>query len=185
MSIYLRNLLRYVLMVLIQVLLLNKIALRWWSSPGSLPPYTPFIYPLFILLLPLSTPVWFMLVAGFTMGITIDAFMDTGGMHAAACVLMAFLRTNVLTALLPKRLSEYQNMSPNIKSMGWTPFLTYAAILLAVHHVAFYILEIWGFASMGYMLLKIAMSLATSLLFVILYSLFFSSSISTVYYDNK
>ncbi len=185
MSIYLRNVLRFILLVLIQVLLLNKIPLRWWTTPGGLPPYIPYIYPLFILLLPLSTPVPFLLIISFTMGITIDTFMDTGGIHAAACVLMAFLRTNVLTLLLPKRLSEYQNMSPNIKSMGWTPFLTYAAILLALHHVVFYVIEIWSFHSIGYMLLKIIVSLLTSLLFVTLYSLFFSSSISTVYYDNK
>ena len=184
MSIYLRNVLRFILLVLIQVLLLNKIPLRWWSNPGGLPPYTPYIYPLFILLLPLSTPVPFLLIASFTMGITIDAFMDTGGIHAAACVLMAFLRTNVLAALLPKRLSEYQNMSPNIKSMGWTPFMTYAAILLALHHVVFYVIEIWSLHSFGYLLMKIIVSLLTSLLFVALYSLFFSSSINTVYYDK-
>src|SRR6218665_3537297 len=112
MSIYLRNVIRFILLVLIQVLLLNKIPLRWWASPGAIPPYTPFIYPLFILLLPLSTPVWFMLLSGFALGITVDTFMDTGGMHAAACVLMAFMRTRVLTTLLPKRLSEYQNTAP-------------------------------------------------------------------------
>ncbi|RYZ48890.1 MAG: rod shape-determining protein MreD [Sphingobacteriales bacterium] len=184
MSIYLRNVFRFILLVLIQVLLLNKIPLRWWSTPGGIPPYTPYIYPLFILVLPLSTPVWFLLISSFAMGATIDTFMDTGGIHAAACVLMAFLRTNVLTALLPKRLSEYPNMSPNVKSLGWTPFLTYSAILLAIHHVLFYIIEIWGFQSIGYLLLKIIISLLTSLIFVTIYSLFFSSSLNTVYYEK-
>ncbi len=184
MSIYLRNVLRFILLVLIQVLLLNKIPLRWWSNPGGLPPYTPYIYPLFILLLPLSTPVWFLLISSFLMGITMDSFMDTGGIHAAACVLMAFMRTYVLNTMLPKRLSEYQNMSPGTKSMGWTPFMTYAAILLAIHLVAFYIIEIWSFQSIGYMLVKIILSLITSLVFVALYSLLFSTSIGTVYYDK-
>lgn len=183
MSIYLRNVIRFILLVLIQVLLLNKIPLRWWSQPGGIPPYIPFIYPLFILLLPLSTPVWFMLLSSFAMGITIDTFMDTGGIHAAACVFMAFMRSRILSALLPKRLSEYQNMSPNIKSMGWTPFLTYSAVLLMLHHTVFYVIEIWSFQSIPYLLLKIVISLATSMVFIALYSLLFSSSISTVYYD--
>src|SRR6478609_515542 len=104
MSIYLRNAFRFILLVLIQVLLLNKIFLIWWTAPGGIPPYVPYIYPLFILLLPFATPVWFLLIAGFAMGVTVDMFMDTGGMHAAACVLMAFLRTIVLESLLPKRL---------------------------------------------------------------------------------
>ena len=185
MSIYLRNIFRFVLLVLIQVLLLNKIPLRWWANPSGFPPYTPFIYPLFILILPLSTPVWFLLMASFTMGVTIDSFMDTGGIHAAACVLMAFFRTNVLVALLPKRLSEYPNTSPNIKSMGWTPFLTYSAVLLLLHHLVFYIIEIWSFSSIGYLLIKVAATLITSMLFVVLYSLLFSSSINATYYDNK
>lgn len=184
MSIYLRNVIRFILLVLIQVLLLNKIPLRWWASPGAIPPYTPFIYPLFILLLPLSTPVWFMLLSGFALGITVDTFMDTGGMHAAACVLMAFMRTRVLTTLLPKRLSEYQNTAPNIKSMGWTPFLTYSAVLLALHHTFYYIIEVWNFQSIGYLIIKILVSLITSMIFVALYSLLFSSSINTAYYDK-
>lgn len=184
MSIYLRNIIRFIFLVLIQVLLLNKIPLRWWTAPGSLPPYTPFIYPLFLLLLPLSTPVWVMLLSGFALGITVDTFMDTGGMHAATCVLVAFLRTRILTTLLPKRLSEYQNTAPNIKSMGWTPFLTYSVVLLAIHHIVYYITEIWNFQSVGYLLLKVLVSLITSMLFVILYSLLFSSSINTTYYDK-
>ncbi len=183
MSIYLRNIIRFVLLVLIQVLLLNKLPLLGWSQPGGIPPYIPFIYPLFILLLPLSTPVWFMLVSGFVLGATVDAFQNTGGIHAAACVLMAFSRGRVLSALLSKR-QEYQNMSPNIKSMGWAPFLTYSAILLALHHTTFYIIEIWSFQSIAYLLLKIVISLLTSMVFVILYSLLFSTSINTVYFDN-
>ena len=184
MSIYLRNIIRFILLVLIQVLLLNDIPLQWWSSPGGIPPYTPFIYPLFILLIPLSTHTSFLLLLAFLTGITIDSFMDTGGIHAASCVLMAFVRRRVLATLLPKRLSEYQNIAPNIKSMGWTPFLTYAGVLLAIHHTTYYIIEIWGFQSVGYLLLKIAISLLTSMVFVALYSLLFSSSINTAYYDK-
>src|SRR5690606_14135991 len=122
--------------------------------------------------------VWFMLTAGFIMGITMDAFMDTGGIHAVACVLLAYLRTNVLTALMPKRLSEYANITPSVKSMGWTPFLTYASVMLLIHHVTYFVIEIWNFQSVGYLLLKILATLITSILFVALYALLFSSSIA-------
>ncbi len=183
MSIYLRNVLRFVFLVLIQVLILNKIPLRWWANPSGFPPYTPFIYPLFLLLLPISTPGSLLLIAGFVMGITIDSFMDTGGIHAFACVLMAFARTRILTMLMPKRLSEYAQAAPNVKSMGRTPFFTYAAILLFIHHFVYYILEIWGMHQVGYLLIKVGASLVTSILFVILYSLIFSSSINKIYYD--
>lgn len=178
MSIYLRNFIRFIILILIQVLLLNKLPLRWWS-----PPYTPYIYPLFILLLPISTPVWFVLLSGFFLGITMDSFMDTGGIHAMACVLMAFARVKVLSILLPKRLTEYKNSAPNIKTMGWSPFLTYASVLLLLHFSIFYLIEIWSFQSMGYLLLKILASLITSMVFVVLYALLFSKSINTNYYE--
>ncbi|MFT4062824.1 MAG: rod shape-determining protein MreD [Edaphocola sp.] len=185
MSIYLRNIIRFVLLVLIQVLLLKQIPLSWWTAPGGIPPYVPYIYPLFLLALPFGASVPFLMIAGFVMGLTIDMYMDTGGIHAAACVLMAFVRTNILAALLPRRLAEYQNTSPGIRSMGWAPFMTYAAILLAIHHIAFFTLEIWSMVSFGYLLVKILVSLVTSSLFVFLYALFFSNSIGTVYYDNN
>lgn len=184
MSIYLRNIFRFILLVLIQVLLLNELPLGWWTAPGGLPPYVPFIYPLFLLLLPLSTPVWLLLTSAFFLGITMDAFMNTGGMHAAACVLMAFSRTKLLGLLLPKRLSEYQSITPNIRTMGWTPFLTYSALLLCIHHLAYYGLEIWGLQNIGYLLIKTLLSLVTSLVFVVLYSLLFSSSINTTYFEK-
>lgn len=184
MSIYLRNALRFIMLILIQVLILNTISLRWWSNPGGIPPYVPFVYPLFILILPLSTPTWFVLVSSFFLGLSIDTFSDTGGMHAAACVLMGFARTSVLSLLLPKRLSEYQNMTPNAQSMGWTPFLTYASILLAIHHVFFFLLEVWSLSSILYLLLKVVLTLVTSIIFTLLYTFLFSKSISTTYYDK-
>lgn len=178
MSIQLKNFLRFWLLVLIQVLLLNKITLRWWSEPGGFPVFIPYIYPLFILLLPFETPVWLLMILGGAVGLTVDTFMDTGGMHAFAAILIAYLRTNVLTALLPKNLVEYVNQSPNVKNMGWIPFLTYAAFLMVLHHFAFFVLEHWSFANMGYLLLKVLASAVTSMLFVVAYLLLFTRAVN-------
>lgn len=176
MSIYLRNILRFFILILIQVLFLNNIHLYWWNGATGIPPYIPFIYPLILLLLPLSTPTWLMLILGFTTGLTIDVFMNTGGMHAAVCVMVAALRTGILNALLPNRLSDYPNLSPGYKNMGWIPFLTYAAAVLLIHHIAYYSLEVWSFKNFGHMLLKTFASFLTSIIFVLLYALLFGSS---------
>lgn len=183
MSIYLRNIVRFLILILIQVLVLNYIPLIWPSTNVGVPPFSPFLYPLFLLLLPISTPVWFLLISGFFLGITMDTFMDTGGIHAMACVLLAFSRTKVLATLLPKRLSEYKGSAPNIKTMGWSPFLTYTGILLLIHNLLYYIIEIWSFQSIGYLLLKITASFVISMVFVILYALLFSRSINTNYFE--
>ncbi len=178
MSIYLRNFLRFCIIVFIQVLILNKITLRWWSQPSGFPVFIPYLYPLFILLLPFETPVWLLLGLGFTLGLTMDTFANTAGMHACATVLIAYLRTNVLNALLPKHLSEYPNQSPGVKNMGWMPFLVYAGFLILLHHAVFFTIELWSFSNVGYLLLKILASSVTSLLFVIAYLLLFTKQTS-------
>jgi len=178
MSIYLKNFLRFCIIILIQVLILNKITLRWWAQPSGFPVFIPYIYPLFILLLPFETSVVVLMLCGFVLGLTMDTFMNTAGIHASATVLIAYLRTNVLNALLPKNLVEYPNQSPGVKNMGWVPFLVYSAFLIVIHHAVFFSIELWSFSNIGYLLLKILASSATSLLFIIAYLLLFTKQTS-------
>lgn len=165
---------KFCIFILIQTQILDKIGLRWWTQPSGFPVFVPFIYPLFILLLPLETPVWLLLLIGFGTGITMDVFNNTAGMHAFACVLMAYLRTNVLNALLPKHLSEYGNQTPGIKNMGWMPFLTYSSFLIFIHHCVFFIIEMWNLDNVGYLALKILASVVTSMLLIVCYLLLFT-----------
>lgn len=167
--------LKFCIIIFIQTQILDRIALRWWTQPSGFPVFVPYIYPLFILLLPLEMPVWLLLLIGFGTGLTMDIFDNTAGMHAFACVLIAYLRTNVLNALLPKHLSEYGSQCPGIKNMGWVPFLTYSSFLILIHHTAFFILEMWSFNNIGYLTLKIFASSVTSMLLIISYLLLFST----------
>lgn len=174
MSIYLRNIIRFALLILIQVLLLNRIPLNWWA-----PPYISFVYPLFILLLPISTPTTFLMVFAFFTGLTMDAFMNTGGIHAMACVAMAFSRRQVLEFLLPQRLSEYQTATPGPKIMSWGSFLAYSAILMLIHNLIYTIVEVWALQSLWYFLIKTGITFLTSMIFVVVYLLLFTKSINS------
>ena len=170
---YLKNIFRFFIIVILQVFILNKVTLHWFSEPaGAL--FIPFVYPLFILLLPFETPVWVLLLLGFLLGATIDTFMTTAGMHACATVFIAYLRTNVLNALMPRNLSEYINQQPSVKNMGWMPFLVYSGFLILLHHLVYFMLESWSFAGFGSLLLKIVASFITSMLFIIVYILLFT-----------
>ncbi len=173
MNVYLKNIFRFCILLMLQVIVLNKITLHWFTSPsGAL--FNPLIYPLFILLLPFETPVWVLLILGFLMGLAVDSFMNTAGMHAAALILLAYLRTNVLNALLPRNPTEYVNMEPSVKNMGWSPFLVFCGFLLLLHHIVFFSLESWGFNSIGALMLKIATSFITSMVFILIYVLLFT-----------
>ena len=177
MSIQLRNFLRFWLIIAVQVLL-NKITLRWWSEPAGFPVFIPLLYPLFILLLPFETPVWMLLIIGMITGLTMDSLMNTGGMHAAACILIAYLRTNALEALLPRALDEYPGQGPSVKNLGWVPFLTYAGFLILIHHAVYFSIELWSLSNVLLLLLKISASAVTSMLFVVGYLLLFTKQVS-------
>src|SRR5690606_11663236 len=181
MSIYLRNFLRFIILIGIQVLLLNKIHLRWWASPPGFPSFVPYIYPLFILILPIATPVWFVLISGFVLGLSVDMFMNTPGVHGAATVFMAFCRILVLKTILPRKLYEYRGAAPSAQTMGWVPYLTYAAILLLLHHIVYFLLEMWNLSAPLHFIMKLFATLLTSIIFVALYSLLFSKSLHTQY----
>lgn len=174
MSIYVKNILRFFLILGIQVFLLNTINLRWWGSEtGGAPPFIPFLYPIILLLLPVNTPTLIMLILSFFTGLTMDAFMNTGGMHAAACLIMGYARMSVLSSIIPNKIEEYRQSTPSARFMGFNSFILYAGILLLIHHIFFFILEVWSFRNLGYMLLKILVTFITSMIFVFIYGLLF------------
>jgi len=91
MYIVARNIFRFIVVILFQVLIMDNVMIN-----GYMIPYT---YILFILLMPFETPRWIQLLAGFTLGLTMDLFTGTPGMHTAATVLIAFVRPYLLDLL--------------------------------------------------------------------------------------
>lgn len=174
MTVLIKNIIRFCVILLIQVLILNKITLQWWAQPGGFPIFIPYLYPLFILLLPFETPVALLLIGGFLCGLSVDAFMNTSGLHAFAMVLIAYFRINVLNALLPKNLSEYAGQTPSVKNMGWLPFVVYVSFLVELHHATFFTMELWSMSNIGYLLMKIFASSATTVLLILAYVLLFT-----------
>ncbi|MDP4267135.1 MAG: rod shape-determining protein MreD, partial [Bacteroidota bacterium] len=93
-NIVFKNISRFVLLIFIQILILNNIELSGFINP--------YIYVLFIILLPFDIPRWSLLVIGFITGITVDMFSNTLGMHTTATVFMAFCRPFILNMLINK-----------------------------------------------------------------------------------
>lgn len=116
-----------------------------------------FFYLGFLLFLPIATPIVLMLVLSFVLGFSMDLFYDTGGVHAAAAVLLGYLRPWVLRLLTPRDGYEAQD-SVNIHQMGWQWFGLYLGLLVTIHHFVFFFLELGSFSAIGLTLLKILVS---------------------------
>jgi hypothetical protein len=146
-----------VLLVLLQVLIVQNIRL---SSYIILLPYV-----LFILMLPFETPKMGVLFLSFLIGLTIDMFYDTAGMHAAACTFIGYLRFFVLKILAPRDGYE-QGLVPSVDSMGSVWFITYSLIIIFIHHLLFFYLEIFRFDEFFRTLLRIILSTIGTFCFV-------------------
>lgn len=154
-----RNIIRFIFLVLLQVLILNNINLGGYINP--------YLYVMFILMLPFETPKWLLLVSAFLLGLFVDMFSDTAGLHAAACVFMAFCRPYVLNVASSKQ--EYEpGIQPIIRDLGFGWFFSYSLILVSIHHVVLFYLEIFGFGEFFHTLLRALLSIIFTMVLLIL-----------------
>lgn len=154
-----RNIARFVILVLVQVLVLNNIQLN-----GYLVPYA---YVLFILLMPFETPRWALLLSAFVLGISVDIFTQTPGIHAAACVLMAYMRPWALELGAPRDGYE-PGTYPRVFYYGFQWFLRYTVILVLAHHLVLFYLEVFRFAEFFSTLLRVILSSLFSIVVIML-----------------
>ena len=155
--IFLKNIGRFVFLILFQVLILNNIQFSGYINP--------YFYIYFILLLPFETPRWLLLLSAFLLGISLDAFTNTFGLNAAACVLMAFVRPFVISAISTG--TEFMTgHSPSLKNQGVKWFAYYSIILVLVHHFALFYLEIFRFTEFFQTLLRVLLSSIFTLLII-------------------
>jgi rod shape-determining protein MreD len=133
-------------------------------------------YVLFILLLPFETPKLVLLAISFITGLTIDMFYDSAGMHAAACTLIGFVRYYLLKLIAPRDGYE-QGLEPTVEDMGAAWFITYAGVLIFIHHLFFFYLEVFRWNEFFKTLLRVILSSVGTFTFVyIIQFLFYRSS---------
>jgi rod shape-determining protein MreD len=152
----------FVLLVL-QLLLFNNIQFSGYVNP--------YVYVLFFLLLPFSISRALMLILGLTMGLAIDLFMGTPGVHTAATVLIAFIRPGVLELIAPHEGYE-TNTLPRISYMGLEWFIKYTLIIVVIHHLVLFYIEIFSFSHFFHTLLKVILSSVFSCAFIVLSQFF-------------
>ena len=119
------------MLVALQVFFLNNIQVSGYVNP--------YVYLLFILLLPPKLPKIMVLVLGFIMGLTMDVFSDSYGIHTAATVLIAYIRPSILSLVSIKGGEDLEEIS--IKQLKFGRFFTYSSILCLIHHFTLFYLE--------------------------------------------
>lgn len=144
-----RNIIRFIILVLLQIFIFNNIELNIYMSIQ--------FYVLFIIILPFETRKWILLTSSFFLGLCIDIFSENIGMHTISCVFIAFLRPYTLRIFAPRE-GYSQSTRPTISYYGFSWFLKYCFILVLAHHFVLFYVEVFRFSHFFHTLLRVFMS---------------------------
>lgn len=157
------NILRWMILLCVQIFLLKNMGFYDLS--------TPFIYVLFLLLLPFKTPNLLLYLIAFGTGLTLDSFYDTMGVHATACVALAFVRISFINVSLNK--DTLDEPEPSLKYMGLQWFSFYAFICIVTHHIVLFFLESFRITEIGYTLVRAGLSVVFTFVLILLVEFIF------------
>jgi rod shape-determining protein MreD len=158
------NLLRFIVLVALQVFLLKNMVIYGLN--------VPYLYILFIILLPFETPNWLLFTLSFLLGISIDLFSDTLGLHATACIIMAFFRTVIIRVTVQE--DSFDNEpEPTLGIMGFRWFFFYALILTLIHHFFLLNFEVFSFSEIPSTLSRVFISSLFTLILIFITELIF------------
>ncbi|MGI8952555.1 MAG: rod shape-determining protein MreD [Chitinophagaceae bacterium] len=166
MSSFVKNIIRFALFILVQAYILDKV-------PPLHQFIKPYLYFLFILWLPFNMPRFGLLLIAFIFGLTIDYFSGTPGLHAAPCVLIAYVRPFILNILLPQEKTEFSYAEPSIKSLGLAPYSVYVLLLSFIHNALLVFIEWMQFGNFIFFIGKVAATTGISVLLIFITEMLF------------
>lgn len=154
-----RNIIRFVILLVVQVLVFDNIRFGNYIHP--------YVYVLFVMLLPFDVPKWRLILDGFLIGMAVDVFNGTPGLNASATVFMSFLRPYII-GITTRKSDIEEKTAPTITEMGLQWFAVYGLLLLIAHNFTLFLLEAFSFKLIGMVLLEMLLSVPISLLLIIL-----------------
>ncbi|MDR0230439.1 MAG: rod shape-determining protein MreD [Flavobacteriaceae bacterium] len=162
-SIVLSNITRFVALLAAQILIFNNINLFSFI--------TPYPYILFVILYPSEANKPLFYLSSFFLGLTIDMFENSGAIHAAACLILAFCRPSLLKFSFGISY-HYHNLNINKKVtyelFKSTESFSYLILCIVTQHVVLFSLEIFRFNFFLDILLRTVLTTVATILTSIL-----------------
>ena len=164
-SSYFINIVRFVLLVLVQVLVFNQLNFFGFINP--------MVYILFLYWYPVKENKTSFILTAFFLGLAIDFFSDTMAMHTAATITIAYLRPAVMRFVFGVNY-EFQSFKlGNTTKIQQATFLT---LLILAHHLIYFSLEIFSLANVLLILKKVLFTSLGSLVMGLLLGSLFDTS---------
>ncbi len=155
-----RNIGRFLLLMLLQVLILNNVYLGGYINP--------YLYILFIAMLPTDTGKIPMIIISFCTGLCIDVSTNMLGFHTFACTLIGFMRPIWFDKIIIRDNNEAIS-TPSVYSGSYQMFALYLFLILFVFHLTFYLLLIFSFRDFFTILISALLSTVLTWILAIIY----------------
>lgn len=161
---------RYILSAILLVLFQGLVCKHIFLGTGSDTWLDVVIYPLAILILPVNTPAALVVSLSFFVGIGVDFFYDSPGVHTAALVLMGFLRAIFLEVLAPRTGYAVDDTPLRIRPTDYW-YYSYAGILLLIHIFVYYLVLYFSLTFLLTILLKTILTFLLSMLLISIHAI--------------
>lgn len=157
------NTVRFVLLVLTQVLIFNNLHFMGYINP--------MVYVIFFYWYPIKANRAFFMITSFLLGFMIDIFSDTLALHSLASLTVAYARPVVMRFCFGVNY-EFQNFT--FKNTTKVQRVTFMALLILIHQMVFFSLEILSFSHILLILKKVLTTGVVTLILCTLFSSLFS-----------
>lgn len=148
----------FLVLVLIQVFVLNQVLFMGYMNP--------YVYVLFILMLPANVSRSTVMLLAFLMGLCIDMFENSGGVHIAATVLLAYIRLPLLAIATQKRGDDFIQIRPS--RLNLPNLMIYLILSIIIHHFTLFLIESYSLFDLGTVLLRTVLSSMFTFVFIML-----------------
>ncbi len=163
-SITINTIVKFLVLILTQVVVFSNINLLGTTNP--------YPYILFIILYPANNNRPLFIFLSFMLGLMVDIFSNSGGVHAAACVTIAFIRPVVLKFAFGM---VYEHQTIKFNSTDFSNRIIYFSILIVLHHIILFTLEIFNISNIFLILKKVLFSSIFTIILTTLLSILFSN----------
>lgn len=139
---------RYIVVMILQVLLFDQLQLLGVCHP--------YIYILCLLMMPITLSHSADMIIGAVVGLIMDIFCNSLGVHTAACIFIMFIRPYLIGAIVNDK--DRLNEQISLRALGMEALLRYVVILVVVHHLIVFLLAAWSWAHIGFVLAETIVS---------------------------
>ena len=151
---------RYFLVMLLQVLLFDQLQLLGVCHP--------YIYILCLLMMPITLPHSADMVIGAVVGLIMDIFCNSLGVHTASCIFIMFIRPYLIGAIVNDK--DRLNEQITLRTLGMEALLKYVVILVLAHHLMVFLLAAWSWSHIGFVLMETIVSSLITISIIIGYN---------------